>query len=225
MIAFVICALAVVATISLPICSAVKKSRIKNREKKESSETNDTDVLKSPPAPAPAAYSKRYGWAWLIVAILAAVIAYHFVAPVLRTHTPTAPQRTLQQRVITRNLKFVGGDGAIKRQCFIEVQKGGHIFYAIQDMPWRRDAIFRVVVSLRQKTTGNVVLEINGGRDGEKYYMVPSSSVFGNAVFYNKGEIGRPEYFNPDGGNQIVLSSQGGDMEIQYVSIVMIYWE
>lgn len=137
----------------------------------------------------------------------------------------TAPGRELQQRVITRNLKFVGGNGTVERQGFVEVQKGGHTFYVIHDMPWRRDAIFRVVVSLRQKTTGNVVLELNGGRGGQKYYMVPSSSVFGNAVFYDKGEIGRPEYFNPDGGNQILLSSQRGDMEIQYVSIVMIYWE
>lgn len=188
------------------------------------------------PAPAPVAIPRTApmstSWfGWVLIIIIAIVFVGRWIwyeTGVKSTYSPpqaTAPKRDLQQRVITRNLKFVGGDGTIERQGFIEVQKGGHAFYAINDMPWRRDAIFRVVVSLRQKTTGNVVLEINGGRGGQKYYMVPSSSVFGNAVFYDKGEIGRSEYFNPDGGNQILLSSQGGNMEIQYVSIVMIYWE
>jgi hypothetical protein len=169
---------------------------------------------------------------WWLIIIIAVVFIGRWVwyegRNIRSTYSPpqaTVPQRELHQRVITRNLKFVGGDSAIERQGFTEVQKGGHAFYAIHDMPWRRDAIFRVVVSLRQQSTGNVVLEANGGRGGQKYYMVPSSSTYGNAVFFDKGEVGRSEYFNPDGGNQIILWSQGGDMEIQYVSIVMIYWE
>jgi hypothetical protein len=209
------------------------KKREQTYDAAEISDTSNTKALSNAESaklkPTPATAAKSSNWAWLIVGILAIVFVIWVIAPMItKTNAPTpqatAPQKQLEQRVITRNLKFVGGE-AIERQGFIAVKKDGRAFYAIHDMPWRRDAIFRVVVCLRQESTGNIILKINGGRGGQKFYMVPGSTVFGNAVFFDKEEIGRPEYFNPDGGNQIILSSQGGDMDIQFVSIVMIYWE
>ena len=42
----------------------------------------------TPPAPAPTASPRSWGWMWIIVGIVAGVIAYHTILPALRTSAP-----------------------------------------------------------------------------------------------------------------------------------------
>jgi hypothetical protein len=185
---------------------------------------------KTKPTPTPAS-TKSYGWNWplLIIAILVAIIAYHFIAPALRTSAPapqatsaTPPKKELRQPEDRRGLSLVGGDGIFEDKGFIGVRKGGDAYFATQTMPWRKDAVFHVVVKLLQKTTGNICLEVNGGRGGTKFYMHPGSSEFATVVFFETGEPGDSRYFNP-GPNQVKIWSTVGDMSIQCVSMEMLY--
>lgn len=182
-----------------------------------------------PPAPAPAVRVRSYGWLWIIVGILLIIVVIWVVIPAMRPSAPappatsaTPPKKELRQPEDKRGLSLVGGGGIFEDKGFIGVEKGGHAFFATQTMPWRRDAVFHVVVKLLQKTTGYVCIEINGGRGGTKFYMHPGSSEFATVVFFETGEQGDPGYFNP-GPNQVKIWSTVGTMTIQYVSIEMLY--
>jgi len=190
--------------------------------------TATATVPSPPPTPAPAARVRSYGWVWPVAIVIIGLVFLVWVLPTMRTTAPapqaTAPKRELRQHVEKRGLSLVGDDRIFNKEGFVEIRKGGRAFFVTNNLPWRKDAVFHVAVRLRQKTTGNIVLLINGGRGGEKSYLVPRSSEFGNAVFFDSGEIGRSDYFNP-GTNQIIVSSPNSDTTIQCVSIEMLWQE
>lgn len=185
------------------------------------------------PAPAPVASSKRsYSWVWSFVFVffggLIALTIYHEVlVPVFNAPGPSsrvvAPtqKRTLQQRVEKHGLSLVGGDGIFNERGRIGVRKGGKAFFVTHTLPWRKDAVFHVVVKIRQQSTADIFIKING--QWTKSLVHPGSPNFTAVVFFEAGEVGSPSYFNSSGINNIEVSSSGDDdMTIQCVSIEMI---
>jgi hypothetical protein len=183
----------------------------------------------TPPATAPAAIptSLRVRLALMTLGLLSLSLTMWFVVlPYIRATKPApAPVARKAPRVTNIPLKFVGGDGSYEKHGLVGVQNGGgHAFFATHSLPWQRRATFHVVVEVLRKTTGNVCLEINGGRGGQKFYNHPGSSTFSIDVFFESGERGDSNFFNP-GPNQIKVWSPGADIVIRCVSIDMIYQE
>ena len=187
-----------------------------------------------PPTPAPAhATSKSYGWVWSFVLVffggLIALAIYHKVL-VPSFNFPasppqaTAPQRQLQQRVVKRELQFVGGEGAIKKEGLVDIRNGGHAAFTTWDLPWKKDAIYHVVFYvLRKNTTGYDYIEING-RSGDIFCKHYASDKFETVVFFERDMSGDSKYFNP-GINQIKFWSPGDNIIVQSARIEMAYWE
>lgn len=180
-------------------------------------------------APAVSASPRSWSWLWWIpvIAIVAfggwwAVKTLPKNVAVPSPHRMCVPKKQLRQKVVPCSLRFVGGDGIIRRNGLVGIRKGGQAFFATNTLPWRKDAVFHVVVKIIQKTTGHICLEINGGRGGTKFYMHPGSPELATIVFFETGERGDPSLFNP-GTNQIKIWSPGDDMIIQCVSIEMFY--
>jgi hypothetical protein len=178
--------------------------------------------------PTPPAQKTNWAWAAAFGAIGIAIIIW-VIAPWLRNPPasplpPPAAKRELQKRVVSTDLRFIGGDGVLEKEGLIGIRRGGQAFFLTHNLPWRKDAEFHVVVRALRRTTGNVRLTINGGRGGEKFLIFPGSSDFLDGVFFDSGEKGLPAYFNP-GTNQIIIAPIGDDLIIQCVRIEMIYWE
>lgn len=178
----------------------------------------------SPPAPAPAA-AQKINWGWITaVVVLGIVVVVWVIIPALRIPTPPpAPKKELQQHVLRRDLKFVGGDGAIEKDGFVGIRKNGHVAFTTWDLPWRKDAVYHVVFCVLRRTTGYDRIEING-RSGEISCEHYGSEKFETVVFFERDMPGDPKYFNP-GINQIKFWSPGDDVIVQSASIEMIYRE
>lgn len=180
------------------------------------------------PTPRPTAAAKK-GWFWpVVIGALLSIVAIYVVIPALQAPAPspqraTVPEKVLEQRVEKCSLQFVGGDGFLEKDGRIEVRNGGQAFFTTHTLPWRRDAVFHVVVEMSRRSTGLVWININEGR-GIKNYMRPGTEGFTNVVFFAKIERGDPSYFNR-GTNQIKIWSPGDEMVIQRVSVEMIYQE
>ncbi len=193
-----------------------------------------TSASPTPPAPAPTTVtSKSYGWAWQLIALLITMllgtIIYHKVlVPSFNLPGPlpqaTAPKKQLQQHVVKRDLKFVGGEGAIEKEGLIGIRNGGHAAFTTWDLPWKKDAIYHVVFYvLRKNTTGYDWIEING-RSGDISCKHYASDKVETVVFFERDMPGDPKYFNP-GINQIKFWSPGDNVIIQCARIEMAYWE
>jgi len=192
--------------------------------------TATTGTPAPPPPPPPPTASKSYGWVWSFIFVffggLIALTIYHkALVPVFNAPGPqpqsTAPKILLQQKVEKCTLQFVGGDGVLEKGGLIEVPSDKQAFFATHSLPWKKNAAFHVVVNLLRKSTGQICLEVNGGRGGTKSYMHPGSPELSIVVFFEKDERGDSGYFNP-GANQIKIWSPGDDIFIQNVRIEMI---
>jgi len=182
---------------------------------------------KNKPAPAPVSSSRSYGWLWSFVLVffggLIALTIYHRVlVPSFNLPAPTpqatVPKINLQQPAAKRGLSLVGGDGIFNEEGYVGVQKGGRAFFATHTLPWFRDAVYHIIVKLKQKSTSEIFVKING--QWTKSLVHPGSPNFTNVVFFETGEVGSPSYFNASGINNIEVWSLGDDnMTIQCVSI------
>jgi hypothetical protein len=189
---------------------------------------SSTPATASTPAPATIPTSLRVRLALMSLGILATSLTMWFVVmPYIREPKPSPSPASVAKKtpqVTNIPLKFVGGDGSYEKHGLVGVQNGGHAFFATHSLPWRKKATFHVVVEVLRQTTGNVCLEINGGRGGQKFYNHPASSTFSIDVFFESGERGDSAFFNP-GPNQIKIWSPGADIVIRCVSVDMIYQE
>lgn len=173
--------------------------------------------------------TKSYAWLWWVAAVVAVLAVgwwgyNHFQSgPAPRVKAPTE-KRALKEKVSICDLKFVGGDNVSEAGGLVYISSGGHAFFATKSLPWRNDAEYRIAVYLIRRSTGNVILAINGGRGGEKFYMHPGSPNPAIDVYFETGEKGNPSFFNP-GANQVKIYSPGDDIFIQRISIVMIHRE
>jgi len=222
MVALTICALALAAAVGLPIYSAVKKSRTASASTTSTTSTGTT----TPVSPAPAAVTKKYGWVLWIVVILAAIIAYHFIAPALKTSAPapqkaTAPKKEWRKSSKELPLEYFPGHGEkiVLTEKSVWIYKGGFAIYR-QEFPRMVNGRFRAVFSVIPKDPDSRFrLQING-----KGNFAPPTQKFNPGQPVLLEFSGDATYFQP-GENHFSFSSGWDEAEVQSARVSVEYWE
>ena len=214
-----------------------RQSRRRTAKKAKATTTSTTTTSTTThPTPTPATSPRKYGWGWLVIAILVAIIAYHFIAPMMRTTAPapqaTAPKKELHKYTVRRPLEFLGGENFTRGSNYIGILKGGYANFRV-NLPVVKNGKYKIYYHGRRVREGRDLLEINRGKGN-------SGMPFGidhratdipiELVFYDSGyDIGMPgdaKYFRT--GDNFLKLWADDDLLVQmdqppYVEIT--YWE
>ena len=222
----------------MAIVTIAKMQRVEKAKPVPATVVNGTSTTpSSPPTPVPVATTKKNGWVWLIVGILVAIIAYHFIAPMMRTTAPTqqatAPKKELHKYKVRRPLEFLGGENLTRGLNYVEITKDvGYMNFRV-NLPVVKNGQYKIYYHGRRAREGQDLLEINRGKgnSGMPFSIDHRATDFPvELVFFDDGyDIGMPgdaKYFRT--GDNFIKLWANGDLRVQldqppYVEIT--YWE
>ena len=227
--------IALVLGILWPI-SRKEKPLPRYRKQADTSTATVSSTAPGSPTPAPVATTKKNGWMWLIIGILAAIIAYYTVLPALQKSAPapqaTAPKKELHKYTVRRPFEFLGGENFTRGSNYIGILKGGYANFRV-NLPVVKNGKYKIYYHGRRVREGRDLLEINRGKGNSgmpfgidhRATDIPIELVFFDSG-YDIGMPGDAKYFRT--GDNFLKLWADDDLLVQmdqppYVEIT--YWE